>query len=159
MDAVTYPHPEVAAEVSSKFEPVKISLAERHPDFREASGGMPVPWAPTFVFRSERGRELRRSVGWLGPDHFLAELWTARGYAAMTGRDFEAAVSLFDQAQDRSPTAPAAPEAGYWHGVARFLAGKRDMAALKESWNALRARFPNTEWAQKAEVIDDWQGG
>jgi len=159
MDAVTYPHAEVSSEISSAFVGLKISLAERHPDFREASGGMPVPWAPTFIFRDGRGRELRRSVGWLAPDAFLSELWTVRGYAKMLRRDFDGAVELFEQAQDRDASAPAAPEAGYWHGVARFLQGNRDMAALKVSWNALRERFPGTEWAGKAEVIDDWKGG
>ena len=159
MDAVTYPHPEVATELSERFACFKASLMERHPDFVEASGGSPVPWAPTFVFTDARGRVARRSVGWLPPADFVAELRTARGIWAITRRRSEEAGELLGGVVADHPTAPAAPEAAYWLGVARFLGGKRDIQALADAWNDLRRRFPDSEWAGKAEVIDDWKGG
>ena len=159
MDTVTYPHPEIAAELGGRFACFKASLMERHPDFAEASGGGPVPWAPTFVFSDGRGRPLRRSLGWLPPADFLAELRTARGIWAITRRRAAEAEDLLGGVVEGQPGAPAAPEAAYWLGVARFLAGRRDVQALADAWNDLRERFPGSEWALKAEVIDDWRGG
>lgn len=159
MDTVTYPDPEVAAELGGAFAGFKASLMERHPDFVEASGGAPVPWAPTFVYSDARGRQVRRSLGWLPPADFLAELRTARGIWAITRRKGEEAEELLGGVVAERPEAPAAPEAAYWLGVARFLAGRRDIQALADAWNDLRRRFPDSEWALKAEVIDDWTGG
>lgn len=159
MDTVTYPHPEVAAELDGHFACFKANLTERHPDFAEASGGGPVPWAPTFVLTDARGRQVRRSVGWLPPSDFLAELRTARGIWAITRRRTEDAEALLAAVVDDHPRSPAAPEAAYWLGVSRFLAGRRDIQALADAWHDLRRRFPGSEWALKAEVIEDWKGG
>ncbi len=159
MDTVTYPNAGVTAELAGHFACFKADLTERHPDFAEASGGGPVPWAPTFVISDDRGRPQRRTVGWLPPTHFLAELRTARGIWSITRRRAEDAESLLSGVVAKHPLAPAAPEAAYWLGVSRFLAGKRDIQALADAWNELRRRFPKSEWALKAEVIEDWQGG
>ncbi len=159
MDTVTYPHPEVEAELEEGFACFKANLTERHPDFVEASGGAPVPWAPTFVYLDGKGRARRRSVGWLPPADFVAELRTARGIYAITRRAAEDAQGLLGSVVADHAEAPAAPEAACWLGVARFLAGRRDIQALADAWNDLRRRFPGSEWALKAEVIEDWRGG
>jgi len=111
--------------------------------------------APTFRFTDGKGRETRRTVGWLGPADFGAELALARGQAAMTRGRFDDALALLEGVDD---AAMAAPEARYYEGVAAFLRGKRDMAALKERWVRLRERHPHSDWANKAEVIEDWNG-
>lgn len=159
MDTVTYPHPEVVAELAANFVCFKANLMERHPDFVEASGGTPVPWAPTLVYSDGRGRIHRRSVGWLPPEDFVADLRTARGLYAITRRRADTAEELLVGVVEEQPQAPAAPEAAYWLGVGRFLGGKRDIQALADSWRELRRRFPDSDWALKAEVIEDWKGG
>ena len=159
MDTVTYPHPEVAAELGAHFACFQANLMERHPDFGEASGGGPVPWAPTLVLSDPRGRPARRSVGWLPPADFLADLRTARGIWAISRRRAEEAEELLTGVVEKHAGSPAAPEAAYWLGVSRFLAGRRDVQALADAWNELRRRFPGSVWALKAEVIDDWKGG
>lgn len=159
MDTVTYPNSEVAAELAEHFSCFKANLMERHPDFLEASDRSPVPWAPTFLLFDSRGRRQRRWVGWLPPAGFLAELRTARGIHAITRRRADEAEALLSGVAEEFPTSPAAPEAAYWLGVGRFLAGKRDIHALAAAWRDLRDRFPTSEWALKAEVIEDWSGG
>jgi len=155
MDTVTYPDPAVDAALAEHFVGFKLCLLDKHPDFREATGSNPVPWAPTFRFTDGKGRETRRTVGWLGPADFVAELALARGQAAMTRGRFDDALALLEGVDD---AAMAAPEARYYEGVAAFLRGKRDMAALKERWVRLRERHPHSDWANKAEVIEDWNG-
>ncbi len=155
MDTVTYPDATVDAELAKNLVGFKMSLVEKHPDFRDATGGIPVPWAPTFRFTDGKGRETRRTIGWLGPADFVAELQLARAQAAMTRGRFDDALELLEGTER---TAMSSPEAMYYEGVAVFLRGRRDMAALKERWVRLREQHPQSDWAKKAEVIEDWNG-
>lgn len=150
MEAVTLPDEEVDAYLDEHFVGFKLCLLDRHPDFKEAVGGQPVPWAPTFLFTDGKGRPARRSVGWLDPVDFGAELRLARAQYLLTRGRFDESLALLEEA--------GSPEALYYIGVVRFLKGKRDMIALGESWNALRDAFPASEWAEKASVIEDWDG-
>ena len=150
MGAVTYPHETVDAYLQAHFVGFKMSLLDRHPDFKDAINGQAVPWAPTFLFTDGKGREARRSVGWRGPAEFVAELQLARAQFLLTRGKYDESLALLAEA--------GSPEAMYYEGVAVFLQGKRDMAGLGEKWNALRARFPDSDWAEKASVIEDWDG-
>jgi len=150
MEAVTLPDDAVDAQLRDHFAGFKLGLLDRHPDFKEATNGRAVPWAPTFLFTDGKGREVRRTVGWLAPGAFVAELKLARAQHAIMRGAFDDALALLDDA--------GSPEALYYAGVAGFLKGKRDMNALGERWNALRDRFPESEWARKASVIEDWDG-
>ena len=150
MGAVTFPDRAVDRYLRDHFTGFKLCLLDRRPDFKEATNGQPVPWAPTFFFTDGKGREVRRTVGWLAPDAFLSELRLARAQHAITRGRFDDALALLEEA--------GSPEAIYYAGVAEFLRGKRDMKALAGRWNALRDRFPESEWARKASVIEDWDG-
>ena len=150
MEAVTLPDPAVDAELTEHFAGFKLCLLDRHPDFKEAVGAQAVPWAPTFLFTDGKGREVRRTVGWLSPNDFLAELRLARAQFRLTRGKMDEALELL--------AAAGSAEAMYYEGVAVFLKGKRDMIALGEKWNALRESFPTSEWAAKAAVIEDWDG-
>jgi hypothetical protein len=150
MGAVTLPDPAVDAYLNAHFVGFKLCLLDRHPDFKEAVGGQPVPWAPTFLFTDGKGRGVRRSVGWLDPAGFVAELQLARAQHLLARGRFDESLALLAEA--------ATPEARYYDGVVRFLQGQRDMTALGASWNALREAFPGSEWAEKASVIEDWDG-
>ena len=158
MDAVTYPDPEVDAALQADFVGFKLCLTERHKDFKEAACGAAVPWAPTFLFTDGKGREVRRSVGWLAPQDFLAELRLARAQFHLTRGRFDEALAGLEEISSDYRGTQAAPEAGYYAGVALFLKGKRDMTALKERWTKLRDQHPKSDWASKASVADDWNG-
>lgn len=155
MGTVVYPDPEVDSYLAANFVGLKISLLEKHPDFKEAIGGQPVPWAPTMRFTDGKGREVRRSVGWLDRQDFLAELKMAQGQHHLTRWRVDEALETFEAIETEHASARAAPEAGYYAGVALFMKGKRDMAALKSRWNRLREQHPNSDWAYKASVVDD----
>jgi len=156
MDTVTYPHPAVDAALSEHFAGLKISLLEKHADFKEASGGTAIPWAPTFRFTDSKGREIHRAIGYYDPADFTAELTYVRAQHQLGRWRFDDALPLFEEVA--AGDTRIAPAAGYYAGVALYIQGKRDMAALKERWNRLRAEKPGTEWAEKAAVIDDWNG-
>ncbi|MEM7166580.1 MAG: tetratricopeptide repeat protein [Planctomycetota bacterium] len=151
---MTYPDADVASFIAEHYVGLKINILDRHPDFKEASAGSRVIWAPTLIFADRRG-ELRRYVGWLPPQAFLAELHMARGTAAFNSGQFADARGRFDTLLAQFPEAPVAPEAMYWQGIAGFLAGDRDMDALRSSWERLAAEHPNSRWGTHASVIED----
>lgn len=151
MGTVTYPHAEVAEFVTERFVPIKFNITEHHPDFKEALGRSKVLWSPLLVFLDGRGSELRRYVGFLYPDEFLAELQLVLGLAAMTHRKIEEALSWFDGAAATYPKASAAPEALYLAAAAVYRTG--GVAAVVRRWDDLVARYPESTWARRADVI------
>ncbi len=153
MGAVTYPNAEVAQFVSERFLALKLNLKEPHPDFKEALGRGKFLWAPLLIFLDGRGNELRRYVGFLPPDEFLAELTLVLGLHAMTHSQMEDALRLFDESAERYPKASAAPEALFWGAAAAYRID--GLAAVVQRWDDLIARYPDSTWARRADVVPD----
>ena len=151
MGTVTYPNAEVTEFVSERFVPIKFNVKEPHPDFKEALGRGKVLWAPLLVFLDGRGSELRRYVGFLPPDEFLAELRLVLGLSAMTHSKFEDALSWFDGAAKTYPRASAAPEALFWGAAAGYRL--HGLAEVVRRWDDLIARYPETTWARRVDVV------
>lgn len=151
MGAVTYPNPEVAAFVSEHFVPIKFNAKEPHPDFKEALGRGKFLWAPLLIFLDGRGSELRRYVGFLPPEDFLAELRLVLGLSAMTHSNLDEALTWFDGAAERYPQAGVAPEALFWGAAAGYrLHGLKEVV---RRWDDLRARYPESPWARRVDVV------
>lgn len=155
MGTVTYPDQRVQEVLSEHFSCFKLNLLDKHPDYREAAGSGKVIFAPTFLFTDAKGREIRRYLGWLPPESFLGELGFVLGMHRFNQARFLEARDTFQQTLDHHPEADVAAETLYWLGIAAFLGGKKDSAALATAWNEVRARFPESTWATRASVIDD----
>jgi hypothetical protein len=153
MGAVTYPNAQVAEFVSERFVALKFNVKERHPDFKEALGRGKVLWAPLLVFLDSHGSELRRYVGFLPPDEFLAELRLVLGLAEMTHGNHEEALRWFDGAAADYPRSSAAPEALFWAAGAGYRL--RGLAEVIRRWDDLIARYPESTWARRADVVPD----
>jgi hypothetical protein len=158
MDAVTYPHDCVVAEIDRHFATFKINMLERHPDFKEACAGGRVMWGPTLIVADSRGREVRRWVGWLPPEDFAAELAFCRALAAFNQGKFDDALAGFEAIAERDTGTAIHPESIYWHGIAGFMAGDKDWDALGRSWKRLAAEYPDQRFGTHASVIEDWSG-
>jgi len=155
MDAVTYPHDAVVHAIEEAFVPYRIDMTQRHPDFKEACAGGRVMWGPTFVVADGRGREVRRWVGWLPPEGFFAELEFCRAMALHNAGKFADALAGFDAIVERHADTGIHPEALYWQGVAGFMAGNKDWAALRHSWTRLAEEYPGNRFGTHASVIED----
>ena len=155
MDAVTYPHESVVSALEAGFSPYKINMLERHPDFKEACAGGRVLWGPTLVVADGRGSEVRRWVGWLPPDSFVAELAFCRALADYNHGKFAEALAGFEAIVQNDAGTQIHPEALYWHGAAGFIAGGKDWAALRRSWTRLTEDYPDHRFGVHASVIED----
>ncbi len=155
MDTVTYPHDAVVSAIEQEFVPFKINMLERDPDFKEACAGGRVRWGPTFVIAAARGSEIRRWVGWLSPASYVAELAFCRAQADFNHGKFAEAVAGFDAIVERDTGTEIYPEALYWQGVAGFMAGPKDWAALRRSWGRLAEESPGNRFGTHASVIED----
>ncbi len=155
MDAVTYPDESVIATINDNFVPFKLNMLERHPDYKDACAGGRVMWGPTLIIADARGSEIRRWVGWLPPNSFVAELGFCSALAQFNRGKFAEALGGFAAIVDEGTGTEIHPEALYWKGVAGFMAGKSDWNALRESWGRLVADYPGNRFATHASVIED----
>ena len=152
---MTYPHEGVQRAIGEGFAPFKVNMLERHPDFKEASAGGRVMWGPTFVVADARGSEIRRWVGWLPAESFVAELAFCRALADYNHGKFAEALAAFDTIVEQGEGTEVHPEALYWQGAAGFLAGGKDWEALRRSWTRLAERYPENRFGRHASVIED----
>jgi uncharacterized protein YyaL (SSP411 family) len=149
MGAVTYPHAEVERFINEHFVPVQFNVVEQ-PHVMEQFN---TPWTPTLIVQDPDGREHRRSQGYLDPERFLGEMALARLLAAIDRQDFKTAADRAGEALARTKGDRARePEAIYYASVAQYKASN-DAGKLLGGWNGLLDRFPESDWAKKAEFI------
>jgi uncharacterized protein YyaL (SSP411 family) len=149
MGTETYPDGAVQSYVENHFIPVRFNVLERP----EAEDRFNSGWTPTIIVEDARGREHRRSQGYLGPERFIGELALARLKDAIDRRDFETALECSRSTLKETEGDPARrSEALYWSAVASYrVSGNRD--DLIEGWNRLLEESPRSEWAERAGYI------
>lgn len=152
MDAVTYPDARVASFLDENFNAVRTNIRDPQPTMRDLLRAVKPPWAPTFVFIGRRNVELRRYVGWLAPDEFIAQLNFVLGMSDLLRLKIDEAQAHFRAACDDAFRHGIAPEALFWVGVTAYKRGGKP--ALHEVWDELVARFPESTWARRADVWD-----
>ncbi len=149
MGTVTYPDAEVGRYLEQHFVPVKLNVAEQ-PEVTEQFNSA---WTPTLIVQDADGREHRRTVGSLDPPRFLGDLALGRLMAALNRRDVAAAPDRAAEAEARTKgDGFREPEALYFSAVAAYRASG-DAAKLREGWNRLLDRFPDSDWAKRADFI------
>ncbi|MGH9390894.1 MAG: hypothetical protein ACRD1Z_14855 [Vicinamibacteria bacterium] len=153
MGAVTYPDERVEALLSTSFCCVRLDIAQREPDARELIRMARPLWTPTLLFLDPRGIEVRRVVGYLPPEQFLAEAQIALGLVDLLHARNGEACDRFSKAADGDPRGHAAPEALFWAGIAAYRKEGRDRAVLAREWSQLWRRYPESTWWSRADVF------
>ncbi len=144
MGAVTYPDARVAEFVASRMVPLQV------PADSPLAGDFKVKWTPTIVILDYYGKEHQRTVGFFPPEEFVPNLLLGMGKIDFDIDQFNDAILNLDQLLAKFPKSDAAPEAIYLRGVARYKSS-RNAAPLKEAYEKLRAEYPASEWAKRAE--------
>lgn len=149
MDAVTYPNEQVAEYIDKHFVPIQINVKDDPGAFERFHAS----WTPTIMMKDDRGREYRRTEGYLEPSELIAELALGRVRAAMGHHDFQHAATLAEEALSLTGEDPnRRPEALYWLGVCEYKRD-HDAAGLLKQWNTLLTESPDSIWAHKASFI------
>jgi hypothetical protein len=114
-------------------------------------------WGPTFVFLDASKAELRRSVGYLPPADFLAELTLTLGFWNLLHARPAQAYEHFHSVARREPASKMSPEALFWTGCAAYRrdgsSKEEKLAALSPWWLEVMERFPESTWADRASAI------
>lgn len=145
MGAVTYPNEGVARFVDLNFIPVQVEISNK-----EMVQKYNVSWTPTILVLDADGKEHYRSVGFLQPDVFIATFEVGKGRYYLDLEQFAEARALFEEVIDRCPVPEVVPEAIFFRGVAAYKQ-THDPKPLREAYDILTAKHPQSEWAKRAE--------
>jgi TolA-binding protein len=137
----------VAGLIRDHFVPVKIHVKENPAAFQRFGA----QWTPTIIIDDPEGTERYRFAGYLPPDEFMAQLELGLAKTAFAKNDLAKAEGLYRDILKRFPTSAAAPEALYWAGVSNYKA-TNNAAALKDTAEAFRTQYCDSQWAKKASV-------
>lgn len=153
MDTVTYPDAAVQQALSDHAVAAHFNTAEPDNQVKQLMRRFRQVWTPTLIFLDHHEIELRRVVGFVPPDDFVAEVGLAVGMAHLMHAEFDKAFQQFRAVRERHGQQDAGAEALYWAGVAAL---RRDGNAdeLLTQWHELKAQYPNSQWWTRASFID-----
>ena len=109
-----------------------------------------VSWTPTLIVLDADGREHYRAVGFFTPEDMIATFMAAKGRWALDTDQLADARALFEEVISRYPDKDAAAEALFFLGVAKYKMS-HDPKPLRETYDQLKARFPQSTWTKQAD--------
>jgi hypothetical protein len=145
MDAVTYPNDKVKAFIEKNLIIVKL-LAGAQP----LTGQFKVTWTPTFIILDQDGQEHYRAVGYESPKEFIAFLLMGMAKINFDKGNYPRAIALLKQITAEYPHSTVAPESVYLLGVSRYKTNHK-IQDLKQIYETLKAKYPNSEWLKRAQ--------
>jgi TolA-binding protein len=145
MAAVTYPHEAVAILLNEEVIPLQL-LHNAEPYATDYN----VKWTPSFFMLDSDGKTHASSVGYLPPEEFIPFIHLGMAKAYFDEERFPEALDRLETVLAEFPQCQFAPEAIYLRGVTRY---KMTQApdGLVEAYERLKADYPGSEWARKAE--------
>ena len=144
MDTVTYPDNKVIEYIKKSFIPLQIAY-----DAKPLSDDFNIKWTPTLITLGLDGKEHHRTVGFLDPDAFIANALLGIGKYHFDNDRYPEALSFFKTMIADHSKSNAVAEAIFLQGVSRYK-NSGDPKPLKEAYESLSSRYPNSEWAQRA---------
>ena len=145
MDAVTYPDENVIAFIQENLIPLKVPY-----DALPLSKEFNVKGTPTLITLGSDRKEHHRTVGFLGPEAFLASEMLGIGKYHFDHDRYTEAIGCFEKIISGYPQSDSAAEAVYHRGVSLYKS-EEDRKYLQELYKTLSSRYPDSEWTRKAQ--------
>ncbi len=145
MDAVTYPNDKVKAFIQENLIAVKLPF-----DAQPLAGQFKVTWTPTFVILDQDGQEHYRAVGFEPPEEYIPFLMMGMAKINFDQGDYPKAIALLERITADYPQSDVAAESVYLLGVSRFKTTHQGQY-LKQAYETLKAKYPNSEWVKRAQ--------
>lgn len=148
MDTGPYSNEKVQRFLSEQFIAVKSQCFwDKRTDLMKQ---FDVAWTPTLLVHDAGGKEHHRVVGYVPPEDFLAHLKLGKGKMFFNRFRFGDAIDELTAALEQHPDAGPTPETIFFLGVARYWK-THEPKGLRWAYDTLAARFPQSEWARRAE--------
>jgi hypothetical protein len=148
MNTGPYSDEKVQEYIEKEFVPVKSQCFW---DKRtELMKKFDVAWTPTLIVHDATGKEHHRIVGFVPVNDFLAHLKLGKAKMFFNRFRFAEALDHFTAVIEQHPDAGAVPEAIFFQGVASYWKS-HDPKGLRRAYDTLAARFPQSEWARRAQ--------
>lgn len=109
-----------------------------------------IKWTPTFLVQDSDGNEHHRFVGYVPSDDLIGHLGLGKGKIYYDTDRMAEAIAQFKAVIEHHPNAGATPEAIFLLGVAEYKQA-HDPKALRQAYETLTAKYPQSEWARRAE--------
>ncbi len=148
MNTGPYSMPSVIEFLHEQFVPVRTECFWDNPT--ELMRRFDIQWTPTFLVHDADGKEHHRFVGYVPADDLFAQLWLGKAKILYNSGRPADAIPLFETVLSRHPDAGAAPEALFLRGVSAYKA-THDPKELRKAYESLTSRYPQSEWARRAE--------
>lgn len=148
MNTGPYSDERVQKFLEGEFVPLKsqvISWKHRSELMKEFD----IVWTPTFFIQDSNGKIHRKLIGFLPVDDLLAQMKLGKGMVYFDKGRHEEALQWFQKVIDEHPHAGATPEAFYFRGVSLYEKS-HEASALREIYDILAEKFPESEWARRA---------
>jgi len=144
MERDTYSQKKVIHFVNEHLEPFRFNYGEE-PYFQHYN----ITWMPTQIFLDKYGRENHRSIGFLGPEEFIAHGLLALGKIYSSTGNFAAAQYHFDKLMKQFPQSHLVEEALFYIGINCYR--KTDNPEeMKKIAKLLEKEYPGGSWTKKA---------
>lgn len=143
MDAVTYPDEKVANYLSDSFVTLRMASDSSYAnDFN-------VKWTPSLFVLDQFGKSHQSTVGFYPPEELIPALELGLAKVDLDLECLEECQNHLNRLLSNHPRSAPAPEAVYLLGVTRYkITGQA--GPLKEAYNQLQERYPESDWARKA---------
>lgn len=147
---MTYSNEEVIKYVSENFVPWRVFYLQQ----QNLATRFRIDWTPCVIILDSKGEEHHRSIGFMSPSEFMAQLSLGCARIAFHEKNYNQATELFDKLVQGFPKTSVAPEAVWYGGLSHFLASG-DAAVLKSASIKLQEKYPQSIWCEKASA---WGG-
>jgi hypothetical protein len=147
LGTVTYSDEYVVNYITENFVPWRVSYLQQ----KDLVSRFRIEWTPCVIILDSKGEEHHRTIGFLSPLEFIAQLILGRARMAFHEKDFSQAAGLFDKIVQDFPKTSAAAEAVWYRGLSRFQASG-DASVLKDTRIYLDEKYSQSIWAEKASA-------
>jgi thiol-disulfide isomerase/thioredoxin len=153
LEATTYQDARVASVLNEAFIPVLYNARQPDVNFELLNCKALYAFSPVLITRAADGTEMRRTTGYLPPEDMLLELKIGLAFHALHLQDYEVAYRLLDAGIREHASAKNIPEALWWRGVAAYRKSSSNLLELAEAWAPLVRDYPDSAWADRADIL------
>ncbi len=143
MDAVSYPNAAVANFINSQLIPLRVRSDHA------LAGQFAIKWTPSLLLLDSGGQEHSRTVGFLGAEELIPSLLLGQAKVFFNYDRHPEALRCLNSICSEYEQSMATPEALFLRGVNLYKHTKNP-TPLKEAYETLLAKFPNSEWTKRA---------